>query len=96
MCAKRYHRAATEPFTSVYVKAPVAYIVCVRGMGNLVEHWFGLLFRVHADNNTDAESQDCDEDRHIRCHPQATVRSHKKQCAAGSWVTSPATAPAAQ
>ena len=59
MCAKRYHRAATEPFTSVYVKAPFAYIVCVRGMGNLVEHWFGLPFTIHADNNTDAESQAC-------------------------------------
>ena len=45
-------------FTTVYMKAPFPYVVCVRGMGNLVEHWFGLLFGVHAVNNTDAESQD--------------------------------------
>ena len=42
-------------FTTVYVKAPFPYIVCVRGMENLVDHWFGLIFRVHADKNTDAD-----------------------------------------
>ena len=41
-------------FTTVYVKAPFPYI-CVRGMGNLVDHWFGLIFRVNADKNTDAD-----------------------------------------
>ena len=42
------------------MRAPFAKIVCVRGMANLVEHWFNLLYRVHADNSTDARSQDCD------------------------------------
>ena len=36
------------------------FFFCVRGMANLVEHWFNLLYRVHADNSTDARSQDCD------------------------------------